>query len=835
MTQDTVDITPAPRILVALAGNPLQPIDAICELVDNAFDSFRAGMRQGSPQAAPFVQVVVPRPSDIRNNQGVVRVVDNGPGLDRVGLTNALKAGFGGQDRTGDLGLFGVGFNIATAKIGRKTLVTTARAEDDFALEIELDLQNLMRAGTFDVPIRQLAKPADLPQGTKVEISHWWSDGSPNAGFALRLAEISSPRLRETLAHRYSTLLSGTDKLNVKVNGELLKPQPACVWDASRYVERADWGMVPAQIHFDEIVNVSMRCIADQSLVPEGETQCPACEGTDLRRREERIRGWIGVQRYDDNNRFGIDLIRNGRAIRLGEKDAFFKYTDELGTSTLEYPIDQLTGRIIGEVHLDHVPVDFLKQNFETTSDEWRRAMQFLRGGSLLTRNWADGEVNQSPVSRIFHGYRRVRKIGKQDMYMGTYDRVKRSATRIDRSVEKEFLEKFKAGEEGYLDDTKWWQLVEEATIPPVEQQEECSTCGFQNIPDAQVCEGCSTILLGKSCISCLQFIIRDAVSCPGCGVSQVPEIIEPWTCLVCSAVNDVEDTICQSCQSLVGTADPFSLDSLVARGDLLTDLCLEDFSTQLVDGMRSPTVNLRVYSVPELRSPASNTDLPILVHKPQLGEFHIFIARNHPVYVELGVRPVDLLSTELASYFLAIQPPRKQTPQSALPVLSTKILQEAWATQITNSEVSLQELARTLFRRIADALPTSEIGADFYQELSSVDQTELAAELTRAGMLSRLTEMIQDGSYMRFASPSILLRYFRYSPDQWFGTVFTNQIPDSESVGEAVAAQIRETLIDQHSRVLEDAADATSSVTGEPRMMERTRLSLQILEESLL
>jgi hypothetical protein len=834
MTQDTVDITPAPRILVALAGNPLQPIDAICELMDNAFDSFRAGARQGVPQSSPFVQVVVPRPSEVRNHEGVVRVVDNGPGLDREGLTNALKAGFGGQDRTGDLGLFGVGFNIATAKIGRRTVVTTARLSDDYALQIELDLQELMRAGTFDVPITRLPKPAELPQGTKIEISNWWSEGSPNAGFALRLAEISNPRLRETLAHRYATLLRGSDKLNVKVNGELLKPLPACVWDESRYVERADWGVIPAQIKFDEVVDRSSRCVVDQSLVPPGQDTCPACGGTDLRQREERIRGWIGVQRYDDKDQFGIDLIRNGRAIRLGEKDAFFKFTDELGVSTLEYPIDQITGRIIGEVHLDHVPVDFLKQNFEQTSDEWRRAMLFLRGGSLLTRNWEDGESNRSPVSRIFHGYRKVRKIGKQDMYMGTYDRTKRAATRIDRSVEKDYLERFRAGEPGYLDDAKWWQLVEEATIPPVEQQEECATCGFQNIPDAQVCEGCSTILQGKTCISCGAHIIRDAVTCPECGVSQVPEISEPWTCAVCSTVNEVDDTICQGCQSLVGTPDPLSVDILRTKGEELSDLSLDDFSVQMSDGLRSPAVKIRVYSVSELRSPAMEADLPILIHKPQLGVIDVFVARNHPAYVELGVRPIDLLSMELASYFLTIQAPRKVTPHSALPVLATRILREAWATQITNSEVSLQESARTLFKRIAESLPASEIAADFYQELSSSDQTELAAELTKAGMLARLTEMIQDGSYMRYASPTILLRYFRYSPDQWFGSVFSDQIPNAESVGEPVAVQVRNTLIDQHSRVLEDAADATSSVTGDPRMMERTKLSLQILEESL-
>ena len=81
------------------------------------------------------------------------------------------------------------------------------------------------------------------------------------------------------------------------------------------------------------------------------------------------------MQRFDDQNDFGIDLIRNGRAIRIEEKSAFFEFIDEdTKKAEKEYPIDQQYGRIVGEVHLDHVPVDFSKQDFQRTSDEWHSA-----------------------------------------------------------------------------------------------------------------------------------------------------------------------------------------------------------------------------------------------------------------------------------------------------------------------------------------------------------------------------------------------------------------------------------------------------------------------------
>jgi len=88
------------------------------------------------------------------------------------------------------------------------------------------------------------------------------------------------------------------------------------------------------------------------------------------------------------------DLDRNlvGQDITAGAANVYFIPTDFGSTaiasdaleSVREYPTDQQTGRIVGEVHLDHVPVDFQKQDFQRSSEEWQRAMDFLRGGSLL-------------------------------------------------------------------------------------------------------------------------------------------------------------------------------------------------------------------------------------------------------------------------------------------------------------------------------------------------------------------------------------------------------------------------------------------------------------------
>jgi len=42
------DLTPDPKVLIALTHTPLQPLDALCELIDNAIDSFHLAKLQGA-------------------------------------------------------------------------------------------------------------------------------------------------------------------------------------------------------------------------------------------------------------------------------------------------------------------------------------------------------------------------------------------------------------------------------------------------------------------------------------------------------------------------------------------------------------------------------------------------------------------------------------------------------------------------------------------------------------------------------------------------------------------------------------------------------------------
>jgi len=114
MTQE-LDLTPAPRVLQMLGEINLEQWRCLAELIDNSIDGFIDAARAGAPIVQPEIAVSIPT-ADTENAR--VSVKDNGPGMSLETLENALRAGWSGNDPLSKLGLFGMGFNIATARLG---------------------------------------------------------------------------------------------------------------------------------------------------------------------------------------------------------------------------------------------------------------------------------------------------------------------------------------------------------------------------------------------------------------------------------------------------------------------------------------------------------------------------------------------------------------------------------------------------------------------------------------------------------------------------------------------------------------------------------------------
>ena len=812
---DDFDITPEPNILIALTFNPLSWLDALCELIDNGIDSFAHAQVMGEPIENPLVELFIPPMSEVNRGEGTFLIRDNGPGLDRAGLMKALRAGYSTNNRYGRLGLFGVGLNIATGKIGRRTVVTTARAQDDFAIQATLDLPELAAQRSFKPPNKKVPKPEGMDHGTRIEVSGWWPPGHGNANFVKTIASKPQKSVLDNLGRRYATLLRG-DVGRVPVRMEVYPstgsdPDPVvafehCIWGEERFVIDGRFGFVPAQIHFDEVIGATRRCAKDSSAVPTPANYCPQCNGQEFVTIEERVRGWVGIQRFDDTNNFGVDVIRNGRAILTGEQDAFFSREDDLGVRTREYPVDDQTGRIVGEVHLDHVPVDFLKQRFER-DPTWTNAMEFIRGLSLMPTQWADAYVNESPISKLNQAYKRVRDYGRRAMYMGVWDPTKRKAVRISREVERDYYKRFLAREPGYYDDAEWWKHVEGADTPPPPLRVECETCHYQNLVDAAECDGCGALLQSKPCVSCAEDIPLLATSCPECGEDQARGSPVPWNCQFCGYTNSAEDLGCGQCALAIDAPHPASREALARLSQLDDELTKSGCRILLANGAQSDPLDIKVWGCStELKPTWDGPAVPLVLFK-EPGVVEIFLDPTHPVFGDLQVKPVELVATEAALYLYELNRSLIGHKGHTISALTARILEGLWGDDLSAGPEAVKAGIMAFFDAVAERLRGCSEATDFYLDLRETQQQELATGIVNAGRMGDLTELLDSGGYLAYMPRRYFVDFFNNSPDAWFEHVWLVSLPDPDLVGNEVARRQRQAEVDFIGRCLGDCA----------------------------
>src|SRR6185437_7991885 len=265
-----MDITPSPRILRMLGEIEFDEWQCIAELVDNSFDDFTEILDAGQSWPGGFkVSVTLPGPgAGLAGAEVVVR--DTGRGMTQETLEKAVKAGWSNNDRFDKLGLFGMGFNVSTARLGRRTRVLTTRQGDPEWIGVEIDLDSL--GADFDAP--DITEPKDDPSdhGTKIIVGSLHRD---RAEWLQRNAE----NLRTTLGRVYGWLLDNRP-FELWVQGNKVKPRRACRWGDERYViygSGASSEKIPAYIEIDETFQPADACEVCGNWQQPGKGICDEC------------------------------------------------------------------------------------------------------------------------------------------------------------------------------------------------------------------------------------------------------------------------------------------------------------------------------------------------------------------------------------------------------------------------------------------------------------------------------------------------------------------------------------------------------------------------------
>ena len=457
-----VNLTPSPRVLRMLGQIDFKVWQCLAELIDNSVDAFLSARGEAVGQLFPQANVELSSTADIRKGIGEIKVSDNGPGMAPEALENALRAGYSSNNPVDKLGLFGMGFNVATARLGNRTEVWTTRIEDDLWRGVRIDFDELERSGAFLVPTLTRRKTAAETNvhGTEVIVSKLDVERAmylrSGGGFK---------STRDKLSRVYNKIIRDIG-LKVVVLGTPLEAREFCVWDAKREVEtKTDAGRVPARIDIDVDLGERLYCDDCWSWLLENEEACPICGSAErLRSRQRKVLGWLGIQRYFDQQDYGIDLVRNGRVIEERSKVFFSWVNPETGESIPEYPVEQQHwgGRIVGELNVDFVPLaSHQKDAFDKTSREWQLVEQVVRGDgpviAIHRQRLGLPERAMSPLARLHQGYRRGNPAGFRWLVPGDEQ---------GRGLNKEpqlWAAEFWAGNPDYQSDDRWWDAVKTA------------------------------------------------------------------------------------------------------------------------------------------------------------------------------------------------------------------------------------------------------------------------------------------------------------------------------------------------------------------------------------
>lgn len=759
MTATEFDLTPDPRVLQILGEINLDQWKCLAELIDNSVDAFINARRDGGQVESPSVVISLPTQD---KEDASVTIRDNGPGMTLDQLERAVRAGWSGNNPLDNLGLFGMGFNIATARLGMVTEVYTTRTGDKEWTGLRIDLNELRRTRTYQTPRLTRPKLDSAAHGTEIKILRLKTD--QRIYFS---KSANHNKIRRQLARVYAPLLLSKDAaFSLQVNSQNIQAKRPCHWNPDRSVLGGDGKPVHAVETFDVELPSRHYCLTCM-LSFSGTQGCPTasaeCKTVELKR---RLHGWVGLQRYMHEEDFGIDIIRNGRVIEVQNKDLFVWSGGE--RPEREYPIDDQRnrGRFIGEIHLDHCRVSYTKDRFERDDTSWSEMVTLVRGEGPLQPQKAKAlgfEPPSAPLYRLFQAFRRSSPQGKT----GRWSRIL-AVKNNERAIEMADL--FHKGDPEYQTDEKWYELVEE---------EDRGIVGA-----------------------------TPTASGPGSASPEVPA----------GFLDDAGETPLESeASSPTSEAGPpvQNVSAPPPRQKL----------HELSRVYKHPLLKVE-FTVEAFMVAASDPDLPpkapwtLKIEDPGTRTFLFLFDPDHPVFRSVTMTPTDAVLSELA--FKTYEFLKEASPNSAVFSTILSDLRGEYAEDAKLDPKSIISFADRSLRDIAQSISASgnvdSFGA-LFSELPQMAQEKIRRKIASSGMTGAQV-VIDAGEFLSYADAADIRQFVRLHPELFFDGKFWAQPYSSLDYGDAkVNEEAREKVLERYDAYL---ADAVWLASQSPRDLDR-------------
>jgi hypothetical protein len=455
------NLTPSPNLLKLLGDLRFDGWQCIAELIDNSIDAIIHTPQLKSEQRQ--IQVVIPKPGKLKDNQPLI-IEDFAGGMDEAELENAVRAGFSSKNTQTSLGLFGMGFNVATARLANTVEVWTSKEGMENEIGVRIDLKEMAKNHSFIRPKLTRPKQGNKKSGTQVKIY----DYTPVAENILK-----EKKIIDRLNRAYSDKIFIDNKIKIIINDTEITPFKFCIWNPTRLV-KIKYSDTPVYFEINHKIKDELFCENCFSWIGDPvETslniECPFCHNENrIVKKEIKVTGWIGIQRYPDPDHYGIDISRNGRILATLDK-SFFSWDDERAKEDYrfnpEYPRDTplYNGRIVGQVELNYLIPKYTKDDFERDDKNWKHAVKYLRGDMPLQHEIATeygiSGLNVSPIGKLFRSWRRIHPAGAKTLIFAKTDGTP------DYITQRDWAQKFYSGDADYQDDKKWWDAVTKSDL----------------------------------------------------------------------------------------------------------------------------------------------------------------------------------------------------------------------------------------------------------------------------------------------------------------------------------------------------------------------------------
>ncbi|MCY4491477.1 MAG: ATP-binding protein [Thaumarchaeota archaeon] len=230
-----------------------------------------------------------------------ITIKDDGRGMDKTDLTHAMTVARGNKT-AGKLGQFGIGMKSACSALGKEFTITTSKINSDKEYHIQYDENAWLSDESQDW------RNFVITEKTLSKENDWHGTIINISELKIRLYPNQVSNFKENFGIRYSPYLE-TNQVSIHINTVHCKPIKPDIVENSR-------------------TKIKL------SLPISGE-----------------ITGYVALlKKRSISGHYGINLFRNKRLITAFEKFGFTAHPEN--------------AKIVGELHLDHVPVNINKTQF---------------------------------------------------------------------------------------------------------------------------------------------------------------------------------------------------------------------------------------------------------------------------------------------------------------------------------------------------------------------------------------------------------------------------------------------------------------------------------------